>query len=283
MNQVPQNLLGPGNAQLNRPYPQYAGINANMEDGISNYDALQLTVKRNFSHGLMFTANYTWSKALDTETISNWYGTNSWIVQRSYEPFANYGLGDLDMPQIFNGDFVWQLPFGAGRHFESHNSALNYIMGGWQLSSIFQVHSGTPFTPLMGTSNLSGSLANQWFPNRTGSGALSHPTIHEWFNYDAFQEPAPYTFGDSGRNILRGPSYKNVDLSLLRSFPIRPLGKEGNLQFRADAIDVFNHPNFNNPNQYIEGSAQADAASGTGTITSASTSRYLQLSMDLRF
>lgn len=278
INQVPAGLLGPGNAQLNRPYPQYQGINANMEDGFSNYDALQVTVKRNFSRGFTFTANYTWSKALDTETVSDWYGTSSWIIQNSHNPRANYGLGDLDMPQIFNGYLIYELPFGRGRRFATQNPALNYVVGGWQISSIFQAHSGTSFTPLMGTGNLTGSLAGQWYPNRVPgkSGKLSHPTIHEWFDPTAFAQPAPYTFGNSGRNVLSGPGYKNVDLSVLRNFPIHKMGEQGGLDFRADAIDVFNHPNFNNPNQYI-------GTSGVGIISSASTSRSLQLSLALRF
>ena len=71
-NQVPADLLGPGNAQLQRPYPQYQSINENLENGISNYNAFVFTLKREFSQGLLFTVNYTWSKSMDTQTVSNW-------------------------------------------------------------------------------------------------------------------------------------------------------------------------------------------------------------------
>lgn len=275
-NQVPADLLGPGNAQLRRPYPQYQGINSNLEDGVSNYDALQLTVQRKFSRGLMFAANYTWSKAMDMQTVTNWAGGDNGLVQYTYNPMANYGPGNMDMRNIFNIDFVYQLPVGRGKHFVNQGGILNDVIGGWQLSGVAQLHSGSPFTPTMGTANLSGSLANYWYPNRVGSGSVSNPSINEWFNPAAFVQPAAYTFGNSGRDILVGPSYKDFDLSISKGFPIKQLGEAGLFQIRADAFDLFNHPNFGFPNSSI-------GSLGVGVISSASTSRRIQLGAHLSF
>jgi hypothetical protein len=136
---------------------------------------------------------------------------------------ANYGLGNMDMPNIFNASVVYQLPVGKGKRFVNQGGILNGVIGGWQLSSVLQVHSGSPFTPTMGTANLSGSLANYWYPNRVGSGTVPNPTINEWFNPAAFLEPNTFTFGDSGRNVLLGPSYKDLDISLAKGFPIGKL------------------------------------------------------------
>lgn len=275
-NQVHSNLLGPGNAQLQRPYPQYEGISSNLEDGISNYNALELSVKHEFSQGLVFAANYTWSKAMDTETVSNWSGGDSGLVQYTYNPMANYGLGNMDMRNIFNIYAVYQLPVGRGRRFVDRGGILDGVIGGWQLSSVLQVHSGSPFTPAMGTANLSGSLANDWYPNRLGSGTVSNPTINEWFNPAAFAEPAAFTFGDSGRDVLIGPDFKDLDISLSKRFPIRKLGEGAGFEIRGDAFDSLNNPNFGQPNSSI-------GTLGAGVISTSGTSRRFQLGAHLTF
>ena len=274
--QVPENLLGPGNAQLREPYPQYTGLPEIFLDGWSNYNSLQISAKRKFANGLMFTVNYTWSKAEDTQTFSLWSGGDAYLVQNSYNTRANYGLGNTDMPNIFNAQAIYQLPFGSGKRFINRGGILNGVIGGWQLSGILWLHSGSPFTPTMGTANLSGSLQNAWYPNRIASGTVPNPSISEWFNTAAFVEPAPYTFGDSGRNVLFGPSYKDLDLSLSKSFPIRKLGEDAKFQIRADATDALNSPNFGFPNSSI-------GTFGVGVITTANTNRLMQLGARLTF
>jgi len=224
----------------------------------------------------MFVANYTWSKAMDTQTVSNWSGGDSGLVQYTYNPMANYGPGNADMPNIFNFYVVYQLPVGKGKHFVNQGGVLNAVVGGWQVSSVFQAHSGSPYTPTMGTANLSGSLANNWYPNRVGGGTVPNPNINEWFNPAAFVEPAAYTFGDSGRNVLFGPSYKDLDISLSKGFPISKLGEGAKFEIRADAFDSLNNPNFGFPNSSI-------GTFGVGVISTANTSRTMQLGARLSF
>jgi len=275
-NQVPADLLGPGNAQLRRPYPQYQSINENLENGFSNYNAFVFTLKHEFSQGLLFTANYTYSKSLDTQTVSNWGGGDSGLIQITSSARANYGSANLDMRNIFNAYLVYQLPFGRGKRFLNQGGALNAVLGGWQVSPVVQVHSGSPFTPTMGTANLSGSLGNYWYPNRVANGAISNASVNQWFDTSAFVEPSPYTFGNSGRDVLFGPSFKNVDLSLTKRFPIPKLGEAAGFEFRADATDLFNSPNFGAPNSSI-------GTFGVGVISTASTSRLFQLGLRLNF
>ena len=142
------------------------------------------------------------------------------------------------------------LPVGKGRLLLNRGGPINAILGGWQLSSFFAMQSGTPFTPEMGGANNSGALSGAWRPNRIGSGRLAHRTINEWFNIADFVQPAPYTFGNSGRNFLYGPDYKKIDLTLAKSFSL-PKWERANLQLRADAFNAFNHTNFGNPNSSI--------------------------------
>src|SRR5258708_22443295 len=123
---------------------------------------------------------------------------------------------------------------------------LNQMIGGWRISSVFSARSGVPFTPNTGGDNsgaLSGSCFCSFtqFPNRVGDGRRSDPTIDHWFDATAFRIPAANSFGNSGRNILRGPHYVDVDLSLGKSFH---LWESMRLEIRADAFNAFNHPNF---------------------------------------
>jgi Carboxypeptidase regulatory-like domain len=276
INQVPTSLLGPGNTQLLRPYPQYQAINASLFDGISSYNSLQVSGRKRFGNGVYILANYTYAKSLDTGSGSGWGGYQSidaW--QNAYNIRANYGPSIFDMTHLFNGSVVYELPFGKGKKFLDEGGVVNAIAGGWQVSSTFQIHSGLPFTPTMGTANLSGALSGSWYPNRVGNGSLSNPTVQGWFDPSAFTSPAEYTFGNSGRNILRGPGFANWNASASKSFHV-PLGEAGRLEIRADAYDVLNHANFGNPNASIGSAAVA-------TITSSTTSRNLQLGAKLSF
>jgi len=180
------------------------------------------------------------------------------------------------MPHVWNGMFIYELPVGQHRRFLNRGGLANAVLGQWQVSSTWGVNSGVPFTPIMAGPNLSGSLAGSWRPNRIRSGILDNPTIDQWFDTGAFVQPAPFTFGNSGRNILRGPGFRNLDAGLMKNFSLPFLGDSGVLQFRADAKNVFNHPSFGLPNASI-GSAAA------GTIRSALPGRSLQLGATLRF
>ena len=277
LNQVPEALLGPGNAQSKRPYPQFQSISATLFDGRSNYDALQLRAEKRASHGLSLVANYAWQKTMDTGTASgSSTGVDTW--QRAYDSKANYGVSSLDLPNMINGMASYQLPFGAGRPFLNTNRPLNQLIGGWQLGAYFQIHGGRPFTPVVGTSNLSNSLAGTWFPNQTSKGTLSNPTIAKWFDVTAFQIPAPYTFGDARRNSLRGPNWRSVDANLGKTFPLagKWIGEGKSFEARVDVFDLLNHPNLGQPNANI-------GTAGAGIMSSANTSRNIQLTGRLRF
>jgi hypothetical protein len=126
------------------------------------------------------------------------------------------------------------------------------------------------------SSNLDGSLAGTWFPNRIGSGRLAHPTIAKWFNPADFIQPADGTYGNSRRNILFGPSWRQLDMSLSKHWAVRKFGQLADISVRVDSSDVFNHPNFSNPNAVI-------GSPTVGVITGANTSRALQFNGKFTF
>lgn len=164
-NQVPESRLAVGNAQLLRPYPQFNSISGVTFNGHSAYNALQVGVRRPFSHGFSLLANYAYAHSLDTGTGQGGNGMlRTEIWQNAYDPSSNYGSSVSDMRHIFNGAIVYQIPVGKGRAFLNRSGVADAIIGGWQGSTIFLVHSGEPFTPVIGTANLSYSLAGSWYP-----------------------------------------------------------------------------------------------------------------------
>src|SRR5581483_3889026 len=235
INQVPADKLAEsvatGNGQSLRPYPQFQTINGNTFNAISNYDSLQLSLTNRFTHGFQFNLNYTWSKMLDEQDSSGWGSRDGGqVYQDAYNPRLNYALSNFDIPQMFKGDVVYQLPFGKVRAFLNNNAFVDAVIGGWQASTIFVLESGKPFTPTVGTADNSGALAGTWYPNLIGNPHVSNQNINEWFNpctllpdgttypvgcsNPAWAIPPSGTFGTAGRNILRGPGLVGVDFSM---------------------------------------------------------------------
>ena len=143
---------------------------------------------------------------------------------------------------------VYQLPFGPGRAYLNNGGAASKILGGWQLSGIFTANTGQPVNITLKRK------ASQMLDGNTSSqrpdlvpGVSIYPvnqTIDNWFNPDAFAVPAKYTWGDLGRNIGRGPGYYEIDTALEKRFPIK---ERFDLDFRASAFNLFNHPIYDIP------------------------------------
>jgi hypothetical protein len=163
---------------------------------------------------------------------------------------------------------------GKGRRFGSAMPrVLDEAVGGWQVAGIVTAQSGFPFsvTEYSDPSNTAGGF--DYRPNLIGNPSVSNQSIAEWFNPAAFAVPANYTFGNAGRNILRGPGLQNWDLSLLKNFHFN---ERIYLQFRAEAFNTFNHPHFYNPDSnFQDGTA--------GQILGASDPRLLQLAAKIYF
>jgi hypothetical protein len=258
---VPYSKLGTSsNPQLLRPYPQFLNISGGFYNALSNYDSMQLSLQRRFAGGFTFAANYTLSRMLSDQDSSGWSGNGgSQLYQNFYLPGVNYGLSNLSRKEMFKGDVVYDVPVGKGRKLLSNGGPLDLVLGGWQVSTIFVVQTGQPFTPTMAGADNSGAISGNWFPNVVGNVGLSDPSIHEWFNTAAFAQPAAYTFGNAGRNILIGPRMSDIDFSMAKSFMVPKL-ENGRVQLRVDATNIINHPSFSNPNASIGNPAD-------GTIT----------------
>jgi hypothetical protein len=292
INQVPEGSLS-ANDTAAKPYPQFVNIfgNAGTNNAISNYNSLQASIQKRFTSGLGFQFNYVWSHMLDEQDSSGWGSrAGDQYYQNSYKPQANYGASNFDVRNAFKGGLVYELPVGRGKHFSMNNNRiLDEILGGWQASTTIVLSSGNPFTVIMQDVSNSQAQNFQQFPNRTGiSTRPANRSIFHWYNPAAFSLPANYTFGNERRNSVYGPGFNRVNLSAGKIFSITEQVK---LQIRADANNVFNHPSFYPPNQFVQvGSSQQvgqpfdiDAAGSQQINNTVGGPRTMQLGARLSF
>jgi hypothetical protein len=277
-----------------RPYPQFSSLPTTIGEGASSYNALQARLQKQFAAGWQFSTAFTYAHALDdgTGTGNGGAGALGDVWQNGYNLKSGYGNSLLDQRLTFNGDMIYDLPVGKGKMLLNQGGVLNSVLGGWRLAGLWQLHTGTPFTPIM-QSNYSGSLAGTWFPNRIGSGKLSNPSLNRWFDPGAFMQPAFGTYGDSGRNILYGPGWQQLDLSLQKHWAIPFFfGERGDVQVRMDASDLTNHSNFGQPNPTLVlqinpktmlPDPSLPLTSPGQQITSANTSRVIQFEGKISF
>src|SRR5215469_13474644 len=269
--QVPNNISNPLGPTLTLPFPQMKfGFNVIQSIGHMNYNALQAQYTKSYSQGLAITTAFTWSKSINVGCASYWEGCN---IQDPYDMRSNRSVNDLDVPLVFTFSALYELPFGKGKAWANQGPE-SAVFGGWQVNGIIASRSGQPFTPHINFDNANANGGAQR-PNVTGS-TTGPKTLNEFFNTAAFSVPPPFTYGNAGRNSLRGPGYTAVDFSLFRDFKFR---ERYTVQFRAEAFNLFNHPNFANPDSTFE-----DANFGKITaINSSSAPREFQFAGTFHF
>lgn len=257
---------GPGAIQSRRPYPAIGYSENNEASGRSSYSALQAKLEKRYSHGLSLLASYTFAKDIDN---------NSFLGSRIYNPFdigQDEGLADQAVRNSFVTGWNYYLPVGRGKDFlKSAGPVLNDIVGGWMVGSITTFQSGMPFT--VSALGDPGNWGLGTRPNVVGQWQLPNPGLAEWFNVNAFQNPAQYTIGNEGRNLLTGPGLNDWDVIVAKELRIR---ERHLFQFRGEFFNAFNHAQFNNPGATL-------GAAGFGVITSANPGRIIQLALKYYF
>jgi len=260
-------------AQLLRPYPQYDQVTANNSNlANSIYHALEVKLEKRYSKGLTVMGSYTYSKAIDLG-IGSFSGDSiaAGVIQDYNYLRGEYAPSALDQTHRFVGNVVYELPF-----LKSQKGFTGHLLGGWQVSMILSLYSGSPLGISESSSTTFAQGGNQR-PNWTGvSAALSNPTPQKWFDTSQFTLAPQYTFGNVARTLggLRSDGLKGMDFSINKNVAINDRIK---LQVRADCFNLTNTPQFAPP-------ATALGSANFGTVSAQNNQpRIVQVAMKLIF
>jgi len=249
-------------------YPAFApAIGWRGSVGMSSYHGLSVAMRRSFSRGLLVTANYMWSHEIDNG--SNGSGDGDEISPQN--PLClpcETASGAWDARHVVNGNAVWQLPFGAGKPLLNQRGLANAVAGGWELTTAALARTGFPVNVLMPSSYTAADGASGTErPDRVPGVSLTPPggrTVTEWIDPAAFAAPAG-EFGTAPRNLLAGPGTWQIDMGADKSFSV---SERGRLEFRAEAYNIFNHPQLGQPQATCSFSTSSPGClSGFGAIT----------------
>lgn len=301
-----------GNAPIRVPYPGYDMNSVLFEaEGISNYNALQLQARKRLSFGLTFTASYTWSHSLDEQSGLGLFYTGN----NPLSPHASYASSDFDQPHVFLINYNYIIPKLV------KNEGLGKVVNGWSIAGQTVAQSGQPYSVYdysgsvgslyFGTSNYIGNPIVSLKPGVTPQQAelqgtlgvnAGSPVLNALDFAPQFVAPGTHgvppcdasgcdlyesLYGTSGRNLFRAPFQVRFDMSVAKEFPIK---ERFRLRFEADAFNIFNHPDFDAPNNNVDffpnftGPPANPPAGSLGVIQhTIGSPRFLQLNLHLSF
>ncbi|HTM13519.1 MAG TPA: TonB-dependent receptor [Bryobacteraceae bacterium] len=242
----------------------------------SYYEGLQVRLNRRFTNGFTLFNSYAYGKAIDFNPSTP--GANNFNVINFA---ANKGLSDWDRRNIYTMSAVYELPFGQGKHFLTSGPG-KWVLGGWQLNGLWSWESGLPLDISTSPASLN-APGNINRPDVTGPvqifGGIGPGTLY--FDTSKFKAPANGKFGNLGRNVLHAPHLFDIDASIFRRFPVR---ERMNLEFRAEAFNLTNTPQYDRPDTtFTNGTfGQVISANGKQSVL-VNNSRQLQFSMRLQF
>jgi hypothetical protein len=283
-----QGILSPTLSAVQRlPYPEWgaSGIQYLNADANGNYNALSFKLTQRFAKNLNTLIAYTWSKSLDeTSNIRGTVGSDFSPQDARCPLRCEYGISDFNIPNRFVASILYSLPFGKGQKFLNRGGIVNQVAGGWQASTITTLQSGgvvnTSSWDSGGTNFISN--ATRLSCNAGVDPVLPNHNQNGWFNPAAFSNPVAATFGNCGRNTLRGPWMGNQDISIFKFFPIR---EAKNVEFRMEMFNAPNHVLLNVGGQLSWNNGSSPSASSTfGKITGTSSAmRQIQFALKFNF
>jgi hypothetical protein len=272
-----------------RPYPNFGQVTWRGNKDTSSYQGFSVAIKRSFSDGFLFAANYMWSHEIDDGSNGSGDG-DSLVPQNVACPPCERASGIWDARHVLNANAIYELPFGTHKAYLNRPGVLRAIAGSWQLASTTQARTGFPVNVLVNRSSASvpdGNSTDQR-PDLVPGISLTPPggkTIAQWINPAAFAIPAPGTFGNAPRNLARGPGAWQIDIGLTKDIS---LAETAHLVFRSEFFNIFNHPQYGLPQAVFGVPGFGSVTQTVNTTTPASpvgsgTPREIQLSLRLAF
>jgi hypothetical protein len=280
------------------PYRGYTSITQAEAEANSNYNSLQLDYRHNLGHGLLIQVFYTWSHTLDSVFGGGGTGSSPTGIN-DYDYKRWYGTSELNQAQIFNMNYVYQIPFFT----HAHNDFVRSTVGGWQLNGVTTFALGPPITLTCGIAGMSSGVGGNVLCNSIGKLSVKKGVVDDpeygptrtWFNpanlgqitipqLRADNEPG--MFGDLAKYPLAGPGRNDWDLGLTKNFQML---EHSTLQFRCETFNTFNHPQWSGVNLFCSNITTPGAPCngpnniGNGEVSSAFSPRILQLGLRLVF
>ena len=241
----------------------------------ANYNALQLNLKHPFTHGVLLTASYTYSKSLDEATDDDavpLFNAHSYLSR-------NRAVSDFNRTNVFDVGFTAELPFGKDHAFLDSPGMVSAIASGWKINGVVSRYSGLPFTPIASATSLNAPFNTQ-VANKVKSSVAYPKGIGKyatWFDTSAFAPVTTASFGTASRNALRGPGDSDLDLGISRLFSIT---ERIHFELRGEAFNATNTPNFAVP---ANNASSSNFGQITSTFGSAADSRVLRFTGKLSF
>ncbi len=264
--------FGPGatiaNTDARRPIPGFALMDRSESNGTSNYNALQVTFDKRYSHGFTVLTSYSWQQALDTISRGRAALSQPWPMNLR----LNRGRASFNVDHVFISSFVWDIPFLVGR-----SDLLGKVAGGWQMNGVVSLRSGIPFDIVPGRpTSLSGTGGER--ADLTGNPFLSNgravpERLEQYFNRSAFAVPADGSWGNLGRNVMEGPGSINFDIVFGKRFRVV---ENHSVELRAEFFNATNTPSFSNPVNNV-------ANANFGRILNSGAGRVVQLALKYAF
>jgi hypothetical protein len=261
-----------GLAASHLPFADFGFIQSVEDMGNGEYNSLALKINRRFSNGLSLISAYTYGVSIDDTSAIRIQGYDTLFPQNSYCIRCERGPSSFDTRHRLVVSPLYELPVGKGKPLNINNGFANAVVGGWQVGGILTIQSGVPQTIIIGTTDNSITQSGYDRPNYvTGqSVAAANQTSNGWYNRAAFVEAPVGQFGNVGRNTALAPGVFAINGEVHKNIRIK---ENHQLQFRAEAFNLFNHPNFGGPNgnilagQAFPGAPGNAAHQGFGTIS----------------
>jgi hypothetical protein len=271
-----------------RPLPQFGPVDVKNTSSNDHFSGWQTSIRRQLRSGLSFSANYMWSHAINDGSTG---GGETDYPEITTCRACDTASSDQDFRHALSMNVVYPLPFGRGRALLNRKGVGSAVLGGWQLSGTMSARSGAPVNVILtraasavpdGLSLENGSSFQR--PNYVAGMSLvpANQTVNHWINAAAFVVPADFTWGNAGRNLVRGPRFWQADTALSRDFAVR---EHLVILFRAEAFNVFNRAQFGNPNGNFSSASfgQITTTVNGSSPTGSGTPRQFQFAMRVRF
>jgi hypothetical protein len=274
------NLIDPVTGE--RPLPNFSQFGLKANDGNNSFNALQLSLERRFSNGLLWQTEYMWSHAITDASIG---AGESVAFQNQSCRACDRSSSPYDVRHTSTTNAIYELPVGPGRTYLNSPGVISAILGGWKISGLATASTGQPVNITINRSSTAlpdGNRSAQR-PDLVPGVSIyaAHRTIDNWFNPAAFQTPAPGTWGNLGRFAARGPGFYEIDTALEKEFKVT---ERFALRFRAEAFNLFNHPIYDVPSGNLSSGSfgQITSVLNTGAVGTG-TPRRIQFGVRLAF